>query len=210
VGDPAAARRAADDLTPYIPPDSVLAHWETRPVWWTAWLIGAWHAQSGDTAVAHRWLVVMRTFPPGGSSEDYVGSLQADIEARLAARTGDYERALERARTAYRLWTIHADNASEAVAEPAMRLHLALQYRAAGQADSARALLSSLVPPTTWLGFLTARASYELGELEQERGDAAAAAFHYRRALSFWDGGGPAVEAWAARTRDRLASLVTG
>jgi tetratricopeptide (TPR) repeat protein len=210
VGDPAAARRAADALAAYVPADSAAALFERKPVWWTAWVLGAWNAQSGDTAVARRWIRAIGTLPPGGTSEDYIGSLQADIEARLASRRGDDRLALDRAKTAYALWTIHADNVGEAYPEPAMRLHLAMQYRMAGRADSARALLSSLVPPTTWMGFLTARASYELGELEQERGNVAAAAFHYSRAIAFWENGGSASAQWLTRTRGQLASLIPG
>ena len=210
IGDTEAARTAADALAAWLPADSARAYFATRPVWWTGWLIGAWHAQAGDTAVARRWIRAIGTLPPGGTSEDYVGSLQSDIEARLAGRRCDEQAALEQARRAYELWTIHADNTAEAFAEPAMRLHLAMQYRAAGQADSARAMLYSLVPPTTWAGFLTARASYELGELEQERGDVAAAALHYRRALALWENGGPGAAPWLSRTRDRLESLTAG
>jgi len=210
IGDRTAAAREVASLAEWIPADSARAYFETRPVWSAGWLIGAWNAQAGDTSIARRWIRAIGTLPPGGTSEDYIGSLQADIEARLAARRGDIGSALDRARSAYRLWTIHADNANELLPEPAMRLHLALQYRQAGQPDSARALLYSLVPPTTWMGLLTARASYELGELESERGAVEAAAFHFRRALAFWEGGGPATTDLAARIRERLATLVAG
>jgi hypothetical protein len=88
--------------------------------------------------------------------------------------------------------------------EPAMRLHLALLLRAAGRSDSAEALLGSLVPPTTWLGFITARSSYERGEMAEARRDRDAAAHDYRSALGLWERGGPEVAEWRGRARAGL------
>jgi tetratricopeptide (TPR) repeat protein len=90
---------------------------------------------------------------------------------------------------------------------PMIRFHLGVLYRQAGRPDSAIAMFRSLVPPTTWMGFLTARAAFELGELEQERGDRAMAVFHYTRALQIWEQAGPGAEAWLTQTRDRLARI---
>jgi hypothetical protein len=207
MGDPVVALSAVDDLAAYVPVDSARILFDTRPVWWTGWLVGAWHGQKGDTSTARRWIDAIGTLPPGGTSEDYVGSLRSDIEARLATRAGRVGEALDLARDAFRLWTIHTENTSEALPEPAMRLNLALLYKASAMPDSARALLSSLVPPTTWLGFLTARASYELGVLEAERGQHQWARFHFGRARHLWADGGPATREWLQRVDDRLGSL---
>jgi hypothetical protein len=210
IGDEAATARVIADLSAYLPPDSALAYFETRPVWWGGWLIGAHHATVGDTAIAHRWIDAIGTLPRSSTSDDYIGALQADIAARLAVRRGDLETGVREAGRAFRLWSIHADNALEADPAPMMRFHLGLLYREAGKPDSAHAMFRSLVPPTTWTGFLTARASFELGDLETERGDPVTAAFHYRRALGLWEGAGPGAAEWLRRTRDRLAAIVRG
>ena len=91
VGDSLVARRAAQALAAYVPLDSALAFFETRPVWWTGWVVGAYHASLGDSLTARRWWNVFGTLPPGGTSRDYRGALQADLDARLAARRGDLE-----------------------------------------------------------------------------------------------------------------------
>jgi hypothetical protein len=210
VGDRASAERAVASLARYVPLDSALAYFESRPAWWAGWLMGAWHAQVGDTAVARRWIRVLGTLPGGGTSDDYRGGLQSDIEARLAVRRGDPSSALALARTAMKLWTIHTDNELESAPSPLMRLNLALLLRDAGQREEASALLSSLVLPTTWMGFLTTRADFELGELAAEEGDAEAARLHLERALAFWNGGGPAVAVLADRAHARLDTLDAG
>ncbi len=79
-----------------------------------------------------------------------------------------------------------------------------------GQPDSAYALFSSLVPPTTWMGFLTARASFELGDLAAARGDTGIAAFHYTRALRHWEDAGRGATQWVERTRERMANGMRG
>jgi len=89
-----------------------------------------------------------------------------------------------------------------------MRLHLALLLRMAGRPDSAAALLRSLVPPTTWMGFITARASLELGEIAADRGDLAAAIHYYRGALALWERGGPEVAEWRRRAQAALRRVV--
>jgi tetratricopeptide (TPR) repeat protein len=208
--DPVAGRRAIASLTRYVPVDSAMAYWGRRPVWSSGWLRGAWEAQLGDTTVARRWIDVIPSFPAGGTPDDYRGALRSDIEARLAARRGDRDRAVALERTAMKRWTIHADNDYESSPSPQIRLNLALLLLDAGQPEDAEALLSSLVPPVTWLGPVTVRALYELGVLEDDRGDTAAAAAHLRRLLSMLEDPGPAAAAWAERARARLAALPSG
>jgi hypothetical protein len=207
VGQEDATARAVQEQAEYIPADSALAYFQRYPVWWAGWLVGAYHAAFGDTLIAQRWISALETLPRGGPSLDYVAALQADIDAWLASRRGDPESALGQARRAYELWTIHADNNFEHMPSPMIRFHLGVLYRQAGRPDSAIAMFRSLVPPTTWMGFLTARAAFELGELEQERGDRAMAVFHYTRALQIWEQAGPGAEAWLTQTRDRLARI---
>jgi len=208
LGRPETARRSVDWLARYIPIDSAPAYWGERLVWPTAWALGAYQASLGDTTVTRRWQQVIGTFPPGGTPKDYRGSLQSDLEARVAARRGDLAGALEQARQAFDLWAIHTDNDWEGSPEPSMRLHLGLLYRAAGQPDSARALLRSLVPPSTWMGFLTVRSSFELGELAENRGDLPAAARYYRNALRYWERGGPELADWRQRAEAGLLRAV--
>lgn len=201
VSDSAATQRALDALTAFVPVDSAAAYINTRPVWWAGWALGAYHAMFGDSAVTARWRAALATLPPGGTSRDYRGALQADFDSRLAARRGDLRHALMLAERAYDLWTIHANNTFESQPEPAMRFHIGILLRATGRPDSAAALFRSLVPPTTWMGFYTARASLELAEVAEQRGDRARAARHYAMALALWVRGGPEVATW----RDRAA-----
>ncbi|MGD8321950.1 MAG: hypothetical protein PVJ02_15990, partial [Gemmatimonadota bacterium] len=207
MGDRAAATRAVGALARYIPRDSALAYFPDHPVWPVAWMLGAWNAQHGDTLTSHQWMDVIGGFPPGGTPKDYRGGLQADIEARLAMRRGDAAAAIAMERRAMDLWSIHTDNNFEYLPEPMMRLTLALLLRDAGQREEAAAVFSSLVLPTTWMGFLTARADLEMGELAAEAGDTAGARLHLGRTLDLWDGGGPAVSDRAARARERLDAL---
>ena len=195
-------------LTAFVPVDSAAAYFETRPVWWVGWVLGAYHAMFGDSAVTARWRAALGALPPGGTSRDYRGALQADFDARLAARRGDLRSALTLAERAYDLWTIHANNTFEAQPEPAMRFHVGVLLRATGRPDSAVALFRSLVPSTTWMGFYTARASLELGEVAEQRGDRAGAARHYAMALALWGRGGPEVAAWRERAAGGLRRAV--
>jgi len=89
-----------------------------------------------------------------------------------------------------------------------MRFQMAVLLRATGRPDSAAVLLRSLVPPTTWMGFYTARASLELGELAEGRGDRQAAARHYAMALALWRWGGPEVAMWRDRAQNGLRRMV--
>jgi serine/threonine-protein kinase len=201
---PADVRRAVDALVAGFPVDSALAQFERRPVWSTGWVAAAYHAMYGDTSYARRWHAAFGTFPGGGTSQDYRGSLQADIEARLAARRGDLPTALALASRALELWTIHTNVQPEQLPEPAMRFHFAALLRATGRPDSAAALFRSLVPPTTWMGFLSARARLELGELAEARGDVAGAAVHYGDALAYWSGDEPEIADLRERARAGL------
>lgn len=210
LGDRPAAERAIASLAGYVPIDSALAYFNDRNVWQTGWLIGAWNAQLGDTAVARRWTEAIATFPGGGTSDDYRGALRSDIGSRLAERAGDRERALALAREAMTLWTIHTDNGPETGPSPMLRLHLAGLLQAAGEHDRAAAIYSSLVPPTAWMGFLTVRASFELGTLAAESGAKEEAARHFRRVLELLEGAGPAARDWAERARTGLEATERG
>ena len=205
TADTIVARRAADELGRALPVDSALARFQTTPAWWNGWVLGAYHAQLGDTARAMQWHRVFGTFPAGGSPATYREASQADIAARLAARSGDRARALQLARQALELWTIHTENQPESMPEPAMRFHLALLLRDQGQADEAEPLFRSLTPPAGWLGFYTARASLELGERALATGDRVAAARYFAAAQRYWKRGGPEVERWRQQVEARLA-----
>jgi tetratricopeptide (TPR) repeat protein len=207
VGDSAVAARAAVALARQTPPDSAQAYFETRPVWWNGWLLGAYNATFGDTATARRWQRVLGTLPAGGTPEDYRGALQADIEARLATRHGDLARARHAEEEAMRLWSIHTENDWEAMPSPAIRFHLASLERAAGDDDAAARLLSSLVPPTTWMGFYSALAAYTLGEIEESRGQTQQAVSHYAFAQRYWEHGDDAVAQWRTRAETALERL---
>ncbi|MFW5947124.1 MAG: hypothetical protein ACOCUW_01415 [Gemmatimonadota bacterium] len=199
------ARPVVDAMAAYVPLDSANAYFDTRPVWLYGWMIGAFHATHGDTAVSHRWAAVFDTVPEGGSPPRWADGLAADIRSRIASRRGDPAAALDRARAAFRLWSIHTENASELMPEPSIRLNLGMLYAQAAVPDSARALLSSLTAPSGWFGFLTARSCFELGEVARANGDDEAARRWLRRALEFWEDGGPAVAMWRDEARRRLA-----
>jgi hypothetical protein len=185
-------------------PDSAQAQFTRQPVWLEGWLVGAYHAMYGDTTLARRWQAALRALPRGGSPPEYNSALDADIEARLAARSGDRSRALEHARRAYTLWTVHTENQFEFLPEPAIRFNLALLLRAARQSHEAAELFRSLVPPTTWMGYYTPRAALELAELEESSGDRANARRHYLIALRSWEQGDTAIAAYRDRARRGL------
>ncbi len=205
VGNEDAAAHAARELASGLPPDSALALFQRRPVWWIGWLIGAYHATLGDTAVTRRWQAALGTLPGGGTSNDYRAALQSDMEARIAARRGDYDAALALAERAHNQWTIHTNNVPENHPETAMRFHLGMLLRATNRPDSAHAILRSLVLPTAWMGFQTARAAIALAELAEDRRDFEAAAKYYATALSLWERGDPEIEGWRTQARDGLA-----
>ena len=198
------ARSAVAALAAGRSPDSARAQFERQPVWLEGWLIGAYHAMYGDTTLARRWQTALRGLPRGGSPADYNTALDADIAARLAARRGDRSRALEDARRAYALWTVHTENQFEFLPEPAIRFNLALLLRAARQSHEAGELFRSLVPPTTWMGFYTPRAALELAELEESSGDRANARRHYLIALRSWEQGDTTIATYRDRARRGL------
>jgi hypothetical protein len=197
----------ADRLGSTLPPDSALALFNRRNVWHDGWLVGAFHAMYGDTALANRWRVAMGTLPSGGSPKEYAKALQADIASRLAARRGDHAGALAHARQAFALWDVHSENQFEMLPEPAIRFQLAGLLRDAGRADSASALFSSLVPPTTWMGFYTARGALELAELQERAGRTRDAERNYMIASLLWERGDADVAALRNRARLGLTRL---
>ena len=207
TADEQLARSAAAALSAGRSPDSALAQFARQPVWLEGWLIGAYHAMYGDTALARRWQAALRSLPRGGSPPEYNAALDADIEARLAARGGDRSRALDNARRAYALWTVHTENQFEYLPEPAIRFNLALLLRAARQSHEAGELFRSLVPPTTWMGFYTPRAALELAELEESSGDRANARRHYLIAFRSWEQGDTTVAPYRDRARHGLTRV---
>jgi serine/threonine-protein kinase len=207
TADEELGRAAVAALAAGRSPDSARAQFERQPVWLEGWLIGAYHAMYGDTTLARRWQVALRALPRGGSPPEYNSALDADIEARLAARRGDRSRALEQARRAYGLWTVHTENQYEFLPEPAIRFHLALLLRAARESHEAAELFRSLVPPTTWMGFYTPRAALELAEIEESAGDRANARRHYLIALRSWEQGDTTIAAYRERARKGLTRV---
>jgi hypothetical protein len=192
---------AANRLAIGLPPDSALALLDKRNVWHDGWLIGAFQAMYGDTVLSRRWMAALGTLPSGGSPREYARALRADIASRLALRRGDRTTALAEARQAYQLWDIHTENQFELMPDPAIRFQLASLLRDSGRLDSAAALFSSLMPPTTWMGSLTARAALELGDLQAQRGDSRRAERSYQLALRLWERSEADVAPLRARAR---------
>ena len=207
TGDSSLSAASATFLDRMMPPDSALAMFQRMPVWVNGWNVAAHNAAFGDTAVTRRWQKAIGTLPSGGTSSDYRGSLQADLESRLLARRGDRAAALASSARAYDLWSIHTENAYEFQPEPGMRFHFAMLLRSAGKVDSARALLRSLVPPTSWLGFLTARSALELARLEEEQGDRASALVHYSMANRLYRTADPSLAALRDQAREGLERM---
>jgi hypothetical protein len=205
--DDSRGARSAGALAVGMPPDSAKALFDKRNVWHDGWLIGAHHAMYGDTALAKRWASALGAMPPGGSPKEYGRALQADIDSRIAARRGDRGRALQEARRAYELWDIHTENQLESMPSPAIRFSLAQLLRDAGERDSAAALFRSLVPPTTFMGFYTARAALELADLEQAAGNSRDAERHYLLASRLFERSESHVAALRDRARRGLARI---
>ncbi len=208
VGSERLARAAVRWLADYVPADSLLYYFESRPAWPIGWAVGAYEATFGDTAEARAWQRAIGTLPSGGTPLDYRAALRSDIEARLAVRRGDLEAAERAARRAYDAWGIHSSYFQDYHPEVAMRFHLAEILRARGATRRAERLYRSLGPPHTWYAFYTARAGFELGRIEEARGNAEAAARHYLRAARLWERGDPEVVGpWLARAREGLERL---
>jgi hypothetical protein len=204
---PDRAADAASQLAVGLPPDSALALFNRRSVWHDGWLIGAFHAAHGDTALAARWSDALGALPSGGSPKEYARALQADVRSRLALRRGDRDSALVYARRAFALWNVHSENTIEMMPEPALRFQFATLLRDAGRRDSASALLSSLVPPTTWMGFYSARAALELAELKERAGETREAERHYLLASALWAHTDPEFASFRQRAREGLRRL---
>ncbi len=207
AGDSTLASGAAAFLQRFIPPDSATAMFERMPVWLNGWHVGAYHAAYEDTVVARRWQGAIGALPSGGTTLDYRGSIQADIESRLLARQGDQQGALEAASRAFELWGIHTENVPEIHPEPQIRFSYAMLLLQTGRADSAAKLLRSLVPPVTWMGSLTARAWLELGRVAEARGDRAAALRFDTSAYRLWRTGDAAVASWRQSAREGIQRI---
>lgn len=188
-------------------PDSAKALFMKRSVWHDGWLVGAYHAMYGDTALARRWGAALGALPAGGSPREYGRALEADVASRLAVRRGDRAEALRQARVAYTLWDIHSENALEMLPEPAIRFQFASMLRDAGRADSARAMFSSFVPPTTWMGFYTARGALELAELQERAGERRDAERNFLIATLLWERADPTAAWLRNRARAGLRRL---
>ncbi len=146
--------------------------------------------------------------PGGGTPKDYRAALSGDIEARLAVRRGDLDTALDETRPAFENWQIHSSNVWHDHPELAMRFQLAEILRTEGAVEQAEWLFRSMVPPYGWLGFYTARSSYELALIEEERGNREEALRHYSRAARLWERGEPEVVGrWLEAARDGLRRL---
>jgi hypothetical protein len=200
---PRIADSAAAALARYVPLDSaVVLIPSPRQVWHVGWMIAAYHASLGDTALSRRWRVPLGLVQPGVLTlREYPKSLVTDLDARLAERRGDLAAALTAASRALELWDVHSENTYDALPEPVMRLHAALLLEATGKADSAAKLFASLVPPTTWVGLTTARAWYELGRIAETARDCATAAPRYASARRIWELGGAELGPWLERAR---------
>ncbi len=212
VGDAAAAGRAALELAAFAPAESLAAYLNSKPeVWATGWAVGAYHASLGDTSRARVWQRALAALPRGDTPWDWTGSLNADLEARIAVRRGDLDRAQVEAVRAYDLWTIHSGYVGEADPEPALRFHLAQILRRAGASERAAALFRSFAPPHTWIGFYTARGAIEAAELAEADGRREEAVYYYRMAERLWEAGEPAIVGpWLTRVRDGLTRLGAG
>ena len=208
VGDSAIAAKAIPVLTEYLPADSLNHYFYDRPAWITGWTVGAYHATFGDPEEAPTWQRAIESLPGDGTPLDYRAALSGDIESRLAVRRGDLEGAEEQARLALRNWQIHSSNFSHDHPELAMRFELAEILRAQGKEDQAEWLYRSFIPPYGWLGFYTARSSFELGRIEEARGNREEARDHYLRAVRLWERGEPEVIGqWLARAQEGLSRL---
>ena len=125
----------------------------------------------------------------------------------MALRRGNRDSALAHARRAFALWDIHSENTIEMMPEPAIRFQFATLLRDAGRSDSASALLASLVPPTTWMGFYSARAALELAELKERQGETREAERHFLLASFLWAHTDPEFAAFRTRAREGLRRL---
>jgi tetratricopeptide (TPR) repeat protein len=208
VGDPDLASHAIETLTDHVPADSLSYYHGTRPAWITGWTIGAYHATFGEASESPTWQRALEKLPGGGTLLDYRAALSADIEARLAMRRGDLETAEQQARRALENWQVHSNNVSDDWPELAMRFHMAEVLRAKGAPAQAEWYYRSLIPPHGWAAPFVARSSFELGQIEEARGNRDEAFRHYLRALRLWELGEPdVVGEWLVRTQEGMRRL---
>jgi len=203
VAETTGVRRAVAALTARVPIDSAPRWVEVAPVWKVGWLLGAYHATHGDTAIAARWRATLEMMPRGNLF-DWAGAEAADIGSRLHQRKGSADSAASLAAAAFRAWTIKIETAQDEDPEPAIRFRRAEGLLAVGRTDSAAAVFRSLIPPTTWAGLYTTRALLELGAIAARRGDPNAAARYFDWAMQYLELGGPEMAAWLVRARDGL------
>lgn len=210
LGDRRLSTSAAAELAAFAPAESLQALLATSPyrVWAIAWAVAAYQATFADTAEARTWQRALAELPTGDTWWDWTGALTADIEARLAVRRDDMESAEREARRAHDLWQIKSNYVGEAHPEPAMRLHLAEILQDRGALDQAEWLYRSLTAPHGWVGFYTARASFELGRIMEARGDREEAQRHYLAAIRLWERGEAGVIGqWLTRAQEGLQRL---
>jgi tetratricopeptide (TPR) repeat protein len=209
VGDSSATARAVAELAAYAPADSLDDYLDSKQMVWAAgWAVGAYHAVLGDTLEARRWQSAIAQLAPSDTSRDWPGALAADIEARIAVRSGDAETAERNARRAYDTWGDHSSNVLDSHPEPAMRFHLAEILRSRGLLNESRRLFHSFVPPGNWAAYYTARSSWELGVLAEEEGDLREAVLQYGAALGLWSRGEAAVAEWRLLAESALQRVL--
>jgi tetratricopeptide (TPR) repeat protein len=214
VGNATISAEAIPVLNEYLPIDSLNHYFYNKPAWLIGWAVGAYHATYGDTTQVASWQQALEALPGGGTPLDYRAALSSDIGARLAVRRGDLDTALEEARNAYGNWQIHSNNPWVGWSEYSFRFHLAEILDAQGLEEQAEWIYRSFAPPYGWVSFFTARSSYELGRIEETRGNRQEAIDHYLRAIRLWERGDPEVVGqWLARAQeglDRLQSELAG
>ena len=151
----------------------------------------------------------MAGFPRQGSPIEWAAAERADVEGRLAARAGGADGATAAIEQAMRLWTVHTENSRDFDPEPTFRFRLAESVRDRGLVDSAAAIFRSLIPPTTWLAGITTRSLFELGLIEERKGNRPRALRYFDHALQYWELGGPEVANWAELARDGVGRSAT-
>ncbi|MFN8572990.1 MAG: serine/threonine-protein kinase [Gemmatimonadaceae bacterium] len=178
--------------------------------WDVAWPLAEWNATEGDTNTARMWTGIIRRLSPDDNPHDWRGALTKDIEGQIADRRGDHSTALRAYADAYRLMSTHVDNSSDESPEPAIRWHYAQSLITAGKADSGRAILRSLIPPTSWVGVYVAPAQYALGVLSEQSGELTQAAQSYDAALQLWSLGDASVREQRAKAEDAVRRTSRG
>jgi serine/threonine protein kinase len=171
------------------------------------WAVGAFHAALGDRTAAARWRARIGAYRGLPDTRSPPEALQADIDARLSARAGNLAAALQLARRAHELHGYHSNLALETTPEAATRFLLALLLVQADELARAEPLFRSFAPPTTWAGYYTARARYELGAMAERRGEPTEALGYYQGALDLWRQGGNTTARWRTAARAAVERL---